>query len=1311
MCGYEQNESKGKQEQNMKNKLIKQSIWLNLLSSGSFLLPVIVMAAPGVVSDVPIFTVNSAESNIFFMLDESGSMDFELMTNERDTTGVGWDGTLFASSSNRSIYTTPHHDMDHVYSGNNVVPNDSDFPDNGLWRARNSHYNFIYYNPAVTYEPWVGVDSAGNAYTKYTSADSVRRFPYNSSSDTTDLTDDVTDVETQNPANGTDITTTIYIPHYHVWDSVSDANGVVDSGDANVRIDIKSGVTVCSAGTAATEAEQISSSCMLRSYDDEIANFANWWAYHRRREYVAKNAVSDVISGSNGIRMGMGNIHNDTSYQVEIASMNNDVTTGNKRALLNALYNMESDGGGTPLRTALEDAGEYYNCDNTSNNIFGNTNCPIISTVTSPATEAPGVCQHNFTILVSDGFYNGGSPGFANDDGDDSDFSGTNNLDGASYTFKFDGNPYSDSSSDTLADVAMHYYERDLSGLSNKVPSKCGVDENPAQHMVTYAIAMGLSGDIDTATLPDHPQRGFEVDSNNNVKCPAPTVAPSAFTWPDPTAAGSNKIDDMLHAAFNGRGLYASAKNPDDLITALDDAIKNTSDRTGSAAAVAFNSTTLSNNTAAVYLALFNSGSWNGDLESFALDGNTGVISTQNWSAAAVLDARDLTANDRVVVTSNKVSGVHNSTGTGIPFRWDTGVLSALQLSDLRTKPDGSVDSDANAEKRLEYLRGDRSNEANGLNFRIRESRLGDIVHSAPVFVGAPQQVWPNGDYDEDLSTSNGWPEGNEQHSIFRSNLQVPIVTDPVTPPGMKDRSGLVFVGANDGMLHAFDETTGSELLAYIPSNLFSSSTAEGLHFLSDPAYAHRYYVDLTPTISDVYIKSRFSTSTKAWHTVLIGANRAGGNGIFALDVTKPTNITEANADKVVLWEFTHPKLGKTFSRPVIIPTNIKDSDGLYRWAAIMGNGYNNTDDGKSSLFIVFIDGGLDGTWTDGSSGSDLDYVIITTSMGTVDSSDCAAAQSDCNGMSSPAVVDLDGNSVADLVYAGDVHGNLWAFDLSDASSSNWRISHDDTNDKPLFYARDDSSNRQPITITPQVAIHPTETTEDSNRPNVLVMFGTGQYIASGDASTTSVQSVYGVWDNENDGVDGEGEKTRAELLEQTIDFQGTISNLDIRVVSDNSISWTGGSAKEGWYLDLVYDDGDSNTIDELGERVVTTPVLRGKTLFFNTTIASPNPCSAGGSGWLMSLDYSNGGRPDNSIFDIDGDYSVNESDLVTYGNVRDVVAGGQRFRQGMPASPAFLGNKQYTPGTTTTSGDEIEVRTVEELGGAKTGRLSWQQL
>ena len=305
-----------------------------------------------------------------------------------------------------------------------------------------------------------------------------------------------------------------------------------------------------------------------------------------------------------------------------------------------------------------------------------------------------------------------------------------------------------------------------------------------------------------------------------------------------------------------------------------------------------------------VYLAQFNTNRWQGNLFAFKIvDLDLGTLAaTPEWTAADELNNRNLVTSPRVIIT-------HDGSD-GIPFQWTD--LSTAQKDDLRTNPAGGTDADAIATARLDYLRGDRSDEGTGNFFRERLSLLGDLVNSGPVFVGAPSLTWPD---TAPFPTSAG-----ARYSDFKNG-----------PASLRD--GIVYAGANDGMLHAFAETDGEERLAYIPNILYSTNAAEGLHYLTDQNYGHRYYNDLTPSLSDIYANLGGGTQ---WSTILISGLRGGARGIYALDVTDPSSFTEANASSIVLWEFTDNDdvdLGYSYSRPQIGLTN----DG--RWVAIFGNG------------------------------------------------------------------------------------------------------------------------------------------------------------------------------------------------------------------------------------------------------------------------------------------------------------------------------------------------------------------------------------
>ncbi len=1195
-----------------------------------------VHAAPGVLDSVPLFVKSSAEPNIFFTVDDSGSMDFEMMTPET----VGDLGTMDTnggySRSADYYYTTPN--VDHVYN-RWVVPTESALGSSSeVWRGRNSSYNKAYYNPTQTYEPWHGQDNAGSTYANASST-AARVNAYLSLGSTLDLT--ATHSVTTRRPNNSSLTMNLYIPTYYVWvdSNAGDSDGQdgpVDPNDNHREIQIRATTPVCSGGLTASASVQYSSSCMLRPYAAEIQNFANWYQYHRRREYVMKSALTQVVENADAARMGLSTIHNRQR------SLNASMTVAaNKVALQDTISRIQSDGG-TPLLPALEGSGEYYRCNNSNtfnSTIFGgSTPCPVERTAISPATTPAGMCQTNSTILVTDGEYNSGSVSIGNSDNDGSTW-----VDGPT-TYKFDGDQYADGKSNTLADIAMKYYERDLQSLANKVPTQCGVDQNPGQHMVTYTLSFGLSSSLNFSAFPPHRVYNYQSE------CTA-TAAATAPAWPTGSLTGSKTIDDLAHAAYNGRGDYMSASSPAELQTALTAMVNNAMSRNGAASAASFNAATLTTGTN-IYVSTFNSGGWVGDLASYSLNPVTGAVaSTANWSAATQLDA----ISNASILTAREITTMGAS--DGVDFQWAN--LTAAEQADLQANAAGGTDPVARAQAKLEYIRGDRSNEGAGYAFRARDSRLGDMIHSSPIFVGVPRAGWPDG------NGSNLFPNnsGSAAYSTFEADNA--------------SRAGRVYVGGNDGMLHAYDDANGNESFAYIPGAVYSSAIDSGLHHLTENDYAHKYYVDLTPTINDVYINMGAGTK---WKTVAVGGLGGGGRGIYALEMTNPSTLTAANAAERVLWEFTsddNPNLGYTYSRPMIVPvhaTKSVASETVARWAAIFGNGYNaDGGDGKGHLFIVFIEKGIDGTWDSG------DIIDIPVPAGSIaGSGDCQDAASNCNGISSPTAVDLDGDSIADRIYAGDLLGNVWAFDISDSNTSNWGIAHG-SGAAPLFVAKDSASKPQPITMRPEVAKTPGISDTPTNLPNVLVMVGTGQYLTDNDRLNGDTQTMYGVWDD-----DATGNKTRADLVAQT----STMPLTDWRLMSDNTVVY---GTNDGWYYDFP----------DTRERSVTDTVLRGGILYFRTTIPSPEPCDAGGSGWFMALDIQNGGRPDEAVMDRTGDGLVDSSDLLG-GN----ALGGTRV--GLTGGTNIIGDRAYHTNvdSTTATGQAIQ-----QLDGGKTGRLSWKEL
>ena len=706
----------------------------------------------------------------------------------------------------------------------------------------------------------------------------------------------------------------------------------------------------------------------------------------------------------------------------------------------------------------------------------------------------------------------------------------------------------------------------------------------------------------------------------------------------------------LQDAATAGGGGYYAASDTSSLTTALSNAFAAIQAQVGSIASVAFNSSQLDTGSA-IFQAIYDTGDWTGTLSALPLD-NVGTVGSASWEAGNVLDSA--TPANRDIFTYDNTA--NSGAGEGIPFVWAS--LNTDQKDDLRQSVDedgdgisfvgsGSNDDD-DAESLLDFIRGDRTKEGLGAtDYRTRGSRLGDIVNSTPIFVGKPEMSWP------EFSENSLFGASGTEYSTYKDSASV------------QGRTPVVYVGANDGMLHGFNASltgsgAGEEVFAYIPGALFSSTTGEGLHYLADQSYSHKFYTDLTPVVSDVYIK-RATGGSRAWRTLLLGGLRGGGKGLFALDVSDPSEFSNPsnNADEIVLWEFTDADdsdLGYVYGLPSIVMM----ANG--KWAAIVGNGYNSTG-GFAKLFILYIEEGIDG-WTAG------EWVELDTGAG-----------SD-NGLSTPRVIDLDGDKVVDLIYAGDLKGNMWAFNVSSATASDWSNA---SNIRKLFTATDGSGNAQPITSAPIAAINPNNnTTPSAATPNLLIMFGTGKYIESTDNSSASGRmTYYAAWDK------GTNNLTRSNLESREI-----VSSNDLRTVNGNAIDW---NTQYGWYMDLVNISSTGGTPVDEGERVVSDSLLRRSVLFFNTIITDTANCAIAGGGWLMSVDFDSGLAPSFAVFDANGDGTIDSSDAGFMGSA---------YKHGLPSKSGILGEKQYTPGTDGT----IDTRDVNVGAGNSEGRMSWTE-
>ena len=521
---------------------------------------------------------------------------------------------------------------------------------------------------------------------------------------------------------------------------------------------------------------------------------------------------------------------------------------------------------------------------------------------------------------------------------------------------------------------------------------------------------------------------------------------------------------------------------------------------------------------------------------------------------------------------------------------------------------------------------------------------LGDIVNSDPRFVDVPNFRYPDAlesaSYNDFVSTHSG-------------------------------RQGVVYVGANDGMVHGFNDDTGAEVLAFMPNAVY-----ENLPELADVDYEHRYFVDGGPNAIDVFYNN-------AWHTVLAGGLAGGGQAVYALDVTDPSTFDESNADSIVLWEFDDSDdadMGYSYGKVQMAKMN----DGT--WAAVFGNGYNNTEaDGTASttghavLYIVDIETG------------DILKKIDTE----------AGASGTPNGLATPLLIDADGDFTADYIYAGDMLGNLWKFDVSSSSTGDWDVAWDDSGSPaPLFTTLSD----QPITTQPQGTFHP------DNLQGFMIYFGTGQYLEETDniATGQTTQTFYGIWDKNTTAVPDINPAT--DLLIQSITNQYDQSfdtngdsipdtTFTLRDVSDNEIVW---ADHDGFRLDLypTFIEGVANT-SNFGERQVSNAIVRNGRIIFNTLVPSEVECAFGGTSFPMQLDFRDGSALEFPAFDLNSDGEYDADDTLASGFAADVGI--------MPTLSILADGDQDIAFGSGASGD-ISVIQIS-VGDQNFGRQSWRQL
>ncbi|MCB1582821.1 MAG: hypothetical protein KDI92_07140 [Xanthomonadales bacterium] len=908
--------------------------------------------------------------------------------------------------------------------------------------------------------------------------------------------------------------------------------------------------------------------------DAQKQNFANWYSYYKTRNMLIKSSASRAMGVlDEKFKIAWQSFKQNNAFEVDMMPMRGT----HRDALWDWLFGLKG-GGSDAMNNAMIEAGIQF-----ENNHQWYYKDGVGSSV---ADELE--CQQNFHVVLTNNYANGPSTDYSSYT-DEKVGSSVGNF---TYTGSGESAIYKNNDTRTFADLTFHYWARDIHPhLANRVPRYFSTGEradgsvwedlvaqewwedegvfwNPAndpanwQHVVNFVIGFGLKGVNDMPQLEEVIRPDGTIDYR--------VVNPPVFydyrrgneTWPT-TARGNQakdaELDDMWHAALNSRGEFLNVRSPGQLehaLTALLERLKNR--RTGSSSVATISSNIITENTN-LYRTSFDSSDWSGSVISQEVTAD-GTLGNNQWDAACLLTggpcgalggadvAQNPTPDNRKIFTYDRFSKTQHN--------FEDGSLSTHHVLQL-AKAKQVLNLTATIPQVIDYLRGDRSLEKrNGGVFRDRRVLLGDVIHSSAKVVRGPSESYNDDAFPNDSNIKqDDNTYGNREYKDFKA--------DNAT------RQNILLVGANDGMLHAFDANTGIEKWAFIPSQAL-----DNIHLLTDPDYTHQNYVDSTPIVRDVYIGG----ATGGWKTIAVGGLRLGGQGYYALDITDPNNPS-------VLWEFTEKndvEMGYSYGEPFI--TRLPDN----KWVALLPNGYNSIVNdglqgtGQSVLYMVdIVDGSLVKKFTTGE-----------------------GSYTRPNGMAGAVVSDVKYDITGDVIFVGDLRGDIYRIDLNE-------------NGYPMEKMIKSINPYQVPIATP---LRLTQYINYSNSPrDVMVHFGTGKYIELTDRTVIPpdiYQYTGGILDQ------GYGASVypidilgvhNDQMVEQEITASG-----DERTFTNNPVDK---ATDLGWYVKLP----------ELGERVIAKMASRASAhlLVYASYLPTANTgCSTGGASWVMVADNRTGGQP-----------------------------------------------------------------------------------
>jgi len=1069
----------------------------------------------------------------------------------------------------------------------------------------------------------------------------------------------------------------------------------------------------------------------------QYQNFANWYAYYRTRNQMARTSLSRVFGSLGGktesggygsnIRVAWQNLNSGT-YKLPTGSVISEllddkscsgvaasdsskspssvqVTTSNtaqptcyRSAFYNWLFQVPASGG-TPTRSAVARAGKFFTGASGKDLTDPYWQPAYIDPVSGSAIGSSHelYCRQNFHMLVTDGLWNGGKDGPTATSltlppsagtlalPDNVAFPGTGSAGVTSIYARVDDTADTGTDSNnnsynyaSLSDVAFHYWVTNLrpdlykpannqivppylpdqtTGVVNtnnttgSVVTSTNINSeiyfNPKNdpatwpHMSEYLVGLGVNGQLSFSNDTDCTASTPTSSSDACALRKGITNSSTSIGWPVPNGSGSGiaaNVDDTWHAALAGRGQYFNAGNPAALITQITNILTNISARAAQPVVSAVNATVLSLGSV-TYNTGYSSVDWTGVLQAVTLNSD-GSIGAQLWDAGDILTNKTAAVNRQIFTVMQNSGG----TMTAIPFESNAGFDTAEQNAlNLPASADSTNDT---LQTRVSYLRGDRTEETANV-MRTRSSLLGAIINAQPVYVSYPASGY-----------NNNWPAGSNEVLSGAETYDDYVSTQAF-------RAGTLYVAANDGMLHAFDAsltcsakdsnnncislgttqaaTAGQERWAYVPRAVYGNLG----NLTSKNSFKFAPTVDATPITRDVFF------SDQKWHTILVGGLRLGGRGVYALDITNPTGVSETKPN--VLWEFDADTtafdashLGFTYGQPNI--GRLANGE----WVVLVPGGYFPdcsksdappnctsitfpTDTSYTSLFIL-----------DAQTGALVKELKTPTNITGVTSF----------GLTSPVLGDYNNDQIDDVAYAGDLAGNLWRYDLTDTSPDNWKVS--------LAY-QPPTQGTQPITVMPRLFPDPA-----TNR--FMVVFGTGKYLGANDNTSTTIQSVYGIRDLVSSGATVT--VTQDKLLKQTLsettinDSTNANNGATLRSITSNKIS----NSYEGWYFNLNTLDSSGKQTD-VGERVVVTPaaLFNTNTVVISTLMpGNTDPCNPSVVGSIMLIDATSGGAG---------------SGLSSLGGVPYVGARVNNVRTSgtMPVTTTVGGGKTLFPGVTLT--------------------------